>query len=266
MTQRRNPHASRPSSRPTKSSWQPVHQWYNDLVGEKGHYYHQHVILPRTLQLLKITDQDSLLDLACGQGVLARQIPQSIEYCGVDAAKSLIEAAQAQSQNPRHHFEVVDLTRPTFPISKNDFTHATIILALQNIKKPHQVFKHAAEHLRSGAKFLIVLNHPCFRIPRQSSWGVDDVKKTQYRRIDRYLTLLEIPIQAHPGKSQHSTVTWSYHLPLSEYFSMLAEAGFVVTRFEEWNSDKVSQGKAAKMENRSRSEIPLFAAILAERR
>lgn len=249
-----------------KSSWQPVHTWYNELVGEKGHYYHQHVILPEALRVMAFQENSSLLDLACGQGVFGRQIPKSMEYWGVDASRSLIEAAQEKDDNPRHHYAVADLLRPTIPVQKTDFTHASIILALQNIKNPDQVFTHAAQHLRSGGKFLIVLNHPCFRIPRQSSWGVDGVKKTQYRRIDRYLSPLEIPIQAHPGKSQHSPMTWSYHQPLSAYINGLVQAGFVVTGFEEWNSDKTSEGKAARMENRSRNEIPLFAGLIAEKR
>ncbi|MBW7944094.1 methyltransferase domain-containing protein [Patescibacteria group bacterium] len=256
-----------PSRQPSsQSSWQPVHGWYNELVGEKGHYYHQHVILPKTVQLLAMKEGTSLLDLACGQGVLARALPAGVEYWGVDASRALIEAAQQHDDSPDHHFAVADLTRSTFPIEKKDFTHASIILALQNIRTPRQVFRHAVEHLVSGGKFLVVLNHPCFRIPRQSSWGVDESKKTQYRRIDRYLSPLEIPIQAHPGKAQRSPMTWSFHFPLSTYLNELSDTGFVITRFEEWSSDKTSEGKAAKMENRSRSEFPLFAAILAEKR
>ncbi len=29
-----------------QTSWQKVSRWYNDAVGEEGHYYHQHLILP----------------------------------------------------------------------------------------------------------------------------------------------------------------------------------------------------------------------------
>ena len=256
----------RKKPQPSASSWQPVHNWYNDLVGDKGHYYHQHVIIPQSLELLKLSESSSLLDLACGQGVLARSIPEAAFYQGIDISRSLIEAAQEKDENPRHQFVVADLARPTLPIQKTNFTHAAIILALQNIKSPQQVFKHAAHHLVAGGKFLIVLNHPCFRIPRQSSWVVDESKKTQYRRIDRYLSPLEIPIQAHPGKAQRSPMTWSFHFPLSTYLNELSDTGLVITRFEEWSSDKTSEGKAAKMENRSRSEFPLFAAILAEKR
>jgi hypothetical protein len=44
---------------------------------------------------------------------------------------------------------------------------------------------------------------------------------------------------------------------------MLKDAGFVIDTIEEWTSDKESEGRAGKMENRSRAEIPLFMAIKA---
>jgi hypothetical protein len=42
---------------------------------------------------------------------------------------------------------------------------------------------------------------------------------------------------------------------------MLKDAGFVIEEIEEWTSDKESEGRAGRMENRSRNEIPLFMAI-----
>jgi hypothetical protein len=54
-------------------------------------------------------------------------------------------------------------------------------------------------------------------------------------------------------------------LPLAEYSRMLFEGGFLIERIEEWVSDKHSVGKASLMENRARSEFPLFMAILARK-
>lgn len=75
---------------------------------------------------------------------------------------------------------------------------------------------------------------------------------------------MDIPINMNPS-DRGSEVTMSYHFPLSSYSKMLKDAGFVIELIEEWTSDKESQGKAARMENRSRSEIPLFLAIKAKK-
>lgn len=250
--------------RDSGTSWESVSDWYGKSVGKEGHYYHQHVILPQSLKLLDIKDDSSLLDLGCGQGVLARRLHPRVRYVGIDIAPGLISQAKRLDRNKSHAYIVADVTRP-LPVEKRDFTHVAAILALQNARDPRGVLKNAHDHIGDGGKLLTVLNHPCFRIPRQSSWGVDEQKKTQYRRIDRYLTPLEIPISIHPGKAITSEKTMSYHHSLSDYSGMLSDNGFVIERLEEWTSDKVSVGEAAKMENRARNEFPLFMAILARK-
>lgn len=252
------------SLRPKSStSWQPISKWYNEAVGEHGHYYHQTLVIPNTLKLLNLTDstqQLSVLDLACGQGVLSRVIPPHVDYVGIDLASDLIKAARQYNKNPHYHYLTGDVTKK-LPVEKTNFTHATMILALQNIETPLKVFKNMAHHLQSQGVAVFVLNHPCFRVPRQSSWKLDSENKIQYRRIDRYMSAMKIPIQTHPGQGKESPQTWSFHYPLSSYSQWLQEAGFTIDLIEEWCSNKVSEGKMAKIENRSRSEIPLFMAI-----
>ncbi|MFH0914356.1 MAG: class I SAM-dependent methyltransferase [Chloroflexota bacterium] len=246
------------------TSWQRVSDWYGRLVGREGSYYHRQVILPHSLKLLDLRKDSSLLELACGQGVLARYLPEGVYYQGVDSAPDLLEQARRLDKNKKHRYTLADASKP-LPIPKKDFTHAVIILALQNIPDAEGVVRNPREHLKRGGRLLVVLNHPCFRIPRQSSWGIDLQNQLQYRRIDRYLSPQEIPIRIHPGRGARSESAWSYHLPLSEYSRLLYQNGFVIERIEEWVSDKESQGKAAKMENRARREFPLFLALLARR-
>lgn len=261
----------------SSTSWQNVSKWYNSCVGESGHYYHKNIIIPGIKRLLNFDQLDrnqdnSLLDLACGQGVLSQNLPNFIDYQGIDLSKDLIAFAKKNYSNSLKQkkalasskplFEVSDITKP-LSITKYDFSMATIILALQNIEDPFKVFQNAYKHLNKNGKLLIVMNHPCFRIPRQSSWQVDEMNKVQFRRIDRYKSPMKIPIQAHPSQGEHSVKTWSFHYPLANYTQWLFEAGFYIEIMEEWCSDKISTGKMAKIENRSREEFPLFLAIRA---
>lgn len=252
------------ASHKEETSWEPVGQWYNGLVGQDGHYYHQKLILPAVLRLLEIGKQSNgaLLDLACGQGVLARGLPNNVSYTGVDISATLIKSAKQNATNKMHEFIVGDVSKP-LSLQKRDYSCATVILALQNIEGAEKVIQNAMHHLGPKGKLLLVLNHPCFRIPRQSSWEIDDQKKIQFRRLDRYFSPMKIPIQMHPGKGEASASTLSFHHPLSTYSQWLFAAGFQITKIEEWCSDKVSTGKQAKMENRAREEFPLFMAILA---
>lgn len=243
------------------TSWNRVSRWYGDLIKPSGHYYHQHVIIPGVLRLLNLDNTSSLLDVGCGEGVLGRRIPKNVNYTGIDTSTNLIKLAQSRDANKNHKYVVADVTKP-LPLKNINFTHAVFILSLQNIQHPQTAIANTAKYLNTGGKLLLVLNHPCFRIPRQSSWGIDGNSKLQFRRINRYFSPLKIPINMHPGE-KNSPFTWSFHYPISSYSFFLHQNGFLIEKIEEWISDKQSEGPAARMENFSRQEFPLFLVILA---
>ena len=246
------------------TSWEGVSSWYDKAVGKDGHYYHRKLVLPKALEMLALekNSKGSLLDLACGQGIISRCLPKAIEYQGVDISPSLIKSAKEQNEKKNGQFIVSDITKP-LSLQKKDFDYCTILLALQNIESPLKALKNAALHLLKGGKLLLMMNHPCFRIPRQSSWGIDEEKSIQYRRVDKYSSSMKIPILSNPSLGEKSATTFSFHQPLSQWTKWLHEAGFSIEWMEELSSDKVSTGKYAKREDISRKEFPLFLAIRA---
>lgn len=239
-------------------AWENASEWYAKTVGEKGHEYHRAFLLKGLLSLLSLKKGDSLLDIGCGQGVLARALPKEVRYTGIDAAPSLLREAKKLS-SPDRIFLEADATQP-LPV-EGSFDAACFLLSLQNMERGDLALLHAGKALKTGGKAVLIVNHPCFRIPRQSSWGVDEPKKLQYRRLDSYLSPQKIPIQTHPGKDKGKTLTYSYHTPLSLLFQWCKEAGFSATDLQEWCSEKKSEGAKAKMEDRARREFPLFLAL-----
>lgn len=243
------------------TSWQKVSKWYDESVGEKGHYYHREVVIPNVLRLLNLKASDKLLDIACGNGVLAKNIDSEIKYTGVDAATDLIAMAK-QDGKKGQEFILGDATVNLG--TKEVFDKMAIILALQNLARPDLTLRLAAKQLKGEGKMVIVLNHPVFRIPRQSSWGWDEANKVQYRRIDSYLTSQKIAILLHPGL-EDKTTTYSFHWSLQDISKMISGAGLVIEKIEEWISPKKSEGGRAVEEDRSRKEIPLFMALVVRK-
>lgn len=258
-----------PHPRPRPTDWSGVADWYDELVGPTGSEYHQKVVLPRTLRLLQPEAGQSILDLACGQGVLCRLLAErGVRVTGVDSAAPLLERARelnaslSPQSKPLIRYirgDARDLS--SLGLEAASFDSAACVLAIQNIHPIAPVFEGVARCLKPGGRFVLVMMHPCFRGPKETSWGWDEQQKIQYRRVNRYLRPRKSPIVAHPGRKD-GRYTWTFHRPLQEYVRTLAKAGLLVDAMQEWPSHKESDsGPRARAENVAREEIPMFLAM-----
>ncbi|MBX4209327.1 class I SAM-dependent methyltransferase [Candidatus Parcubacteria bacterium] len=245
-----------------KTSWGNVASWYDKVVNDEDSYQSQ-VILPNVLRLMAPKKGDRALDLACGQGFFSHALAaEGAHVTGVDIAPELIDIARAHAtHNQEFYVSPADNLRM---FKDKSFDSAVSVLALQNIDKMALAFKEVSRVLKPGAKFVIVLNHPAFRIPGKSAWGFDDTTATQYRRVDEYMSESRATIDMHPGRSdaQDKKLTYSFHRPIQVYSKNLANAGFAIARIEEWMSHKESEkGPRKAAEDKARREIPLFMCL-----
>ncbi|MEI7741208.1 MAG: class I SAM-dependent methyltransferase [bacterium] len=241
-----------------KTDWHKETKSYDEHLRTEG-AMHKQVVIPGVFKLFDPKKGEAILDIACGQGQLAAEyVRRGARVSGIDAAKGLIELAKTRVRDAR--FFVGD-AKSLAAFKPEEFDGASCILALQNIDDINPLMKEVQRVLKHGGRAIFVINHPMFRIPRQSSWGFDETQKTQYRRVDGYMSEMRVPIIMHPGQKD-STTTMSFHRPLSSYTKAMSSAGLVIDAIEEWVSPKTSiYGPKATAENRSRAEIPLFMAI-----
>jgi ubiquinone/menaquinone biosynthesis C-methylase UbiE len=223
--------------------------------------YQKEVILPNILRLLGDVKDKVVLDLACGPGFFVREyLKNGARVIGIDISPELIDFGKKEmikEKMPNVEWFVSGAEKIDM-IPANSVDAITIILALQNIERMADVFKECARVLKSDGKLHLVINHPTFRIPKQSEWGWDESKQGQYRRVDKYLTESKEKIDMHPGEEERE-YTYSFHRPLQVFFKNLANAGLCVTRLEEWISNRLPPtGKKFKALNASRQEIPMF--------
>src|SRR5690606_31331662 len=98
------------------------------------------------------------------------------------------------------------------------------LLSLQDMGPPEPVLAGAAWAVKESGRIVVLMFHPCFRVPRQSGWGWDEQRKLQYRRIDSYLNPMAVPVRP-VARGQPGTIK-SFHAPLQDYVNGLAELGF----------------------------------------
>ncbi len=247
-----------------RSSWDPLAEWYDGWMGQDGSRHHQ-LVLPTVMELLDVQPHEKVIDLGCGQGVLAEPISKAGgEFTGIDVSDRLVNIAK-QRHGSHGEFFVGNVTKLSqmSDLKPESFDKAVFLLSIQDIDPLLRAFQSASWILKPGGTLVILMTHPAFRIPRQSGWGFDEKRKLRYRRVDSYLTPNTIPLKPYPGETG---VSVSYHRPLQEYFKALREAGFIVNDLRELSTADWLNAQTVRAEARAVKEIPLFLALQCVRR
>jgi ubiquinone/menaquinone biosynthesis C-methylase UbiE len=268
------------------TSWGKVATWYDKMISDENSYQNK-VILPKVIKILEDNtsknNSETILDLGCGVGFFTekyhnRFVDQKADIAiknkiiGVDIGAESIEVAKSKTnEGIEYHAN----TAESLPFIKNmAVDKITIILALQNIKFAQKCISECGRVLKKNGKCIVVMNHPYFRIPKNTSWNWDSENFMQYRRVDRYLSPFEIEIDMNPGKKNKTpkekkeALTLSFHRPLSWYVSEFARQGLVVEDMQEWISHiQADQGpkKTPSLEF-ARQEFPLFMCLVLSKK
>lgn len=234
--------------------------------------YQAKVIAPNLLRILNpesFAKNTHILDLACGQGYFLHHVIEAtpkhadIHIQGIDISQELLDIARKDLGN-----QVV--------LNQSDASHLACIadasidvmycvLALQNMSDMNVVVGEIKRVLKKDGRFVCVLNHPAFRIPKQSDWYIDQTRQAQGRVVYTYMSDKKFAIDMHPGKTAMGVKkeeTFSFHHPLQYYVKIFAKHGLAITKLEEWISHKTSEeGPKKRMEDEARKEIPMFMCL-----
>ncbi|MGH2587574.1 MAG: class I SAM-dependent methyltransferase, partial [Dehalococcoidia bacterium] len=165
------PRRTPPRSR-VRTSWDPIADWYVGWVGEGGSKHHRNVAIPALLDLLRPQPGEAILDIGCGPGVLAPFVAQAgARYTGVDASEKLVRYAR-EHHGGQGRFLVADARRlaGTPDLQAGSFNAAVFLLSIHDMDPLEPVLESAAWALRGGGRVVLLMTHPCFRVPRQSGW------------------------------------------------------------------------------------------------
>jgi ubiquinone/menaquinone biosynthesis C-methylase UbiE len=239
------------------TSWEQIAQWYDGWVGKEGSYYHRNIAIPRTLELLKLQANEFLLDLGSGTGTLAPHVLRAgCNYLGIDLSPTFVKQAK-RYHSPKATFLEGDARQLQQLALEQKFDAAVFLLSLQDMEPLNLVLGNVSSVLKASGRLVLFMIHPCFRVPRQSGWGFDEKRKLHYRRVDRYLSPLAVPMKSYQGGT-----TRSYHRPLQEYVGALLRAGFQIDAWEEIaDASRKPDGKKNLNE-----DIPLFLALRATKK
>jgi SAM-dependent methyltransferase len=253
-------------------AWDRLADYRDAKTGDRGDLWHRALIDPALRRLIGRVRGLRVLEVACGNGYLAREFARrgAREVVGVDRSRASIRLARRRDRlRPRGVvFEVGDAGHLRFADGTFDLVVAN--MALMDIPNAAGAIREAARVLVPGGRFLFSISHPCFDLDDRSVWSVERgfgsdglFRNTVWRSVRGYRDERE---SRSPWRVDPHTVVWtkSFHRTLSTYVRYLRDAGFAVTAMDEPLPQRemlVGSPQGAYLQ-----EIPLHLVVEAVRR
>ena len=244
------------------SAWDAMAAWYDAKQGDEGDLWHRTLIDPALLRVVGPVSGQRLLDLACGNGYLARRLARmGARVTGVDAAAPLIE--RARLRETREPLGIVYHAGDAARLSMLDDGCMDVVvcnMALMDIEDAAAAIAQVGRVLRTRGRFVASLSHPCFDIMNASAWVIERMEftTTVWRKVSRYRALAAGQVPWRAGE-EHVAHTPAYHRPLSWYVRTFRAAGFVITAFEE--PEPTPEFLAGSSQGPWIAEVPLHCVI-----
>lgn len=186
-----------------KSQWDEASETWCDFVRCGKDYYRKYMNGPALVSMMGDVTGKTVLDVGCGEGYFARYFAKhDAVVTGVDVSASLVALAVAEEEvnvlGIRYlHADATDLSM----LASNSYDLAFCFMALMDIQDYEGTIVEVSRVLTANGRFVIVITHPCFTVPRMngsktprypSSWEtrVRDNGITEFLHcvVDNYFT------------------------------------------------------------------------------
>jgi ubiquinone/menaquinone biosynthesis C-methylase UbiE len=211
-----------------QASYDNIAEWYDSYLREKP-IYHE-IVLPTLLELVGEVDGQTICDLACGQGWIARELARrGARVTGVDLAEQmLVLARRSEELEPLGIAYLQDDAQSAHTLPEASFDGTTCMLALMTIPDLEAVFRTVQRLLKPGGWFVFAITHPCFETPHAGWLRTDEgavVRTVGGYFHERFWT------SRNPGGVRGRV--GEYHRMLSTYLNTLLATGFAVEHMRE---------------------------------
>jgi SAM-dependent methyltransferase len=221
-----------------RGSFEPLADWYDERAGDRGDFWHQHVILPAVLAAIGEASGLAVLDIGCGNGLLGRLLArQGATVTGVDVSPSLVSRAKAREVAEPLGITYLVADATDLPLlTDGSFAVITANMVLMDAEDGAGILREAGRLLEPGGRLVASLLHPCFEIPGRSDWAVEqgDNGDRVIRRVWGYRDPFSTP--DYLARDQPVPLV-RFHRPLSWYVTKVRAAGMLIDTLDEPRPD-----------------------------
>jgi SAM-dependent methyltransferase len=197
------------------------------------------LIAPTVERMLNIQPGESVLDIACGNGIFSRRLAElGASVVASDFSPKLIELARQRTteHSDRVEYHVVDATDEAQILAlgaEKQFDAAVCNNALMDMPAIEPLFRAVAKLLKPEGRFVFSIMHPCFNGLAMAMHAElpDYATDPNYSiKISRYLSS---EVTKGMAISEQPEQQYYWHRPLHELFNAAFTSGLVMDRLEE---------------------------------
>jgi SAM-dependent methyltransferase len=252
----------------TAQIWNRKAAFWDGLMGADGNEFYRAVVRPAQNRLLALQWNEVVLDVACGNGLVARELSRvASRVIACDISAEMIELARARSivdGITNVDYAVVDATdeRALRALGEGKFDAAVCSMALMDMPAIEPLLRALKALLTPAGRFVFTLQHPCFN--HLGAQMVEELEEPDGRLIPRFsmkvAAYLDVPAQRGVGARGEPVPHYYFHWTLSRLLGAAFAAGFVLDALEEpAYPDREPSRQAFDWENYS--QIPPVLAV-----
>ncbi|HET7272814.1 MAG TPA: class I SAM-dependent methyltransferase [Rubrobacter sp.] len=234
-------------------AWEKKAVFWDEMMGE-GNAFQRVLIGPAAERLLQVQPGETVLDVACGNGVFSRRLAQlGARVVAIDFSQKFIELARNRTEKAGYdeavEYLVADATdeKQMLSLGEGRFDAAVCNMALMDMPAINPLMLALSRLLKPRGRFVFSVQHPAFNsnavtlvLEEEDRDGMVveaySVKVTDY---------LHVPHGMGGGMPGEPVPHPYFHRPLSELFGACFKAGFVVDGMEEPSFAKAENGSRA---------------------
>jgi 2-polyprenyl-3-methyl-5-hydroxy-6-metoxy-1,4-benzoquinol methylase len=250
----------------TRAIWDGNAAFWDERMGD-GNDFQRMLVGPATERLLQVRPGELVLEIACGNGVMARRLAElDAQVLATDFAPAMVERARTRGDaGGSIEYRVVDGTsgEQLTALGEGRFDAVLCNMALMDMAEIDPLLSSIPKLLKPGGRFIFSQTHPCFntsgctRMVEETDDGevhsVHAVKVWKYRTLG-VATGLAVRGQPRPQ--------YYFNRTLSELFGALFRAALTVDGMEEPTFPKRSDSPAFVHWNLF-AEIPAVLVVRA---
>jgi 2-polyprenyl-3-methyl-5-hydroxy-6-metoxy-1,4-benzoquinol methylase len=228
-----------------KEQWNEAAESWVKFVRSGKNYYSEYLNGPALNRMIGDAEGKKVLDMGCGEGYCSRSFAKTgAEVTGIDLSEALIKAAvEEEERNPLGvKYFAADAANLNM-LESESFDVVFCYMALLDIRNYEGAISEASRVLKTGGRFVVLIEHPCFTTSRVldgkvvGGWETrvrdDGSKEYSYYWIYDYLRRHSYTVEWKHDRLTSSFVTTGFHRPLSDYVNALTKHGFAITGLDE---------------------------------